>query len=519
MVGSGAMGAALGASWIAGGSRVLTCLAGRSPRSHDLARTAGIEVIAALDDVMGSDLVVSVVPPGQALAVARDVAAAAGRAGAHPLVADLNAVAPDTVAQIAAVLGAQQLELVDGSISGGPPTAQRHPRLYLSGPAADQVAAIPSPWVEIVRLDGDVGVASALKMCTASMYKCTTALILQAMLTAQHHGVLQLFLDDTARAWPDRVPHWHRDVALAATKAGRFVEEMRQIAITQVGAGQERQLFSGVAAAYARVSRSPLGRSAPESVDPDVSVDSVLAGLVTTTTDLPRAVLLDFSDTLFHNESAEQALLAALGPEHVHRADELRRVGGLNGSRRPDDVPAALSDAWDRRDLDPAAHRRAYAGSSRLAGLSDEQAEALYDRGISAEAWHPYPDTIRVLRVLHAAGVGVAVVSNIGWDPRPVLNRYGVTDDVDVLVLSDERGVLKPDREIFRIACAELGVAATEALMVGDHATNDGAAVELGLGFALVDPDPVRRRPDALLRAVGLASPAAHPIGNVSTGL
>lgn len=297
------------------------------------------------------------------------------------------------------------------------------------------------------------------------------------------------------------MPHWHHDIAVAATKSARFVEEMLQIATTQAGAGQERRLFDGVAAAYDRVSRTPLGRSAPESVDAEISIEDVLAP---PTTDLPQAVLFDFSDTLFHNESAEQALLVALGPDHVHRADDLRRVGGLNGSHRPDDVPAELADAWDRRDLDPAAHRRAYAGSARLAGLTTEQADAVYDRGIAAEAWHPYPDTIRCLRTLHAAGVGVAIISNIGWDPRPVLSRYGVDEDVHVLVLSDERGVLKPDPEIFRIACAELGVATTEALMVGDNATNDGAAVEVGLRFELVDPDPVRRHPDALLRAVGL---------------
>lgn len=503
LVGSGAMGTALGASWIAGGSRVMTCLAGRSPRSHELARTAGIEVVATLDDVVRGDLVVSVVPPGQALAVATDVTAAAARTGARPLFADLNAIAPGTVARIGALLGTRQLELVDGSISGGPPTAERHPRLYLSGHAADRVAAAPSPWVDVVRLDGGVGVASALKMCTASLYKGTNALVLQAMLTAQHHGVLEPFLRDTARAWPDRVPHWHHDIAVAATKSDRFVEEMLQIAATQAEAGQERRLFDGVAATYARVSRSALGRSTPESVDAEVSVEDVLAGLATPSPG-PRAVLFDFSDTLFHHESAEQALLAALGPDHVHRADDLRRVGGLNGSHRPTDVPPDLADAWDRRDLDPAAHRRAYSGSAQLTGLTAEQAASVYDRGITAEAWHPYPDTIRVLRDLHTAGVGVAVVSNIGWDPRGVLSRYGVEGDVGALVLSDERGVLKPDLEMFAIACAELGVAATEALMVGDNATNDGAAVDLGLRFVLVEPDPARRSPDALRRAVGL---------------
>lgn len=43
-------------------------------------------------------------------------------------------------------------------------------------------------------------------MCTASMYKGTKALIMQAMLTADAHGVREEFLADTAREWPDDVP-------------------------------------------------------------------------------------------------------------------------------------------------------------------------------------------------------------------------------------------------------------------------------------------------------------------------
>jgi putative hydrolase of the HAD superfamily len=219
----------------------------------------------------------------------------------------------------------------------------------------------------------------------------------------------------------------------------------------------------------------------------------------------PAGVLFDFSGTLFHIESAADAVRLALGDESAHHAAALVRWGAINGASPPADLPAELSQVWAERDLSAAAHRAAYSGSARHAGLDAEQAAALYERGISPAAWSPYPDTAEVLRRLHGDGVPIAMVSNIGWDPRPVLRRHGVADDIDVLVLSDERGVLKPDPDIFRQACADIGVEPHRAVMVGDNPQADGGAAALGIRFVLVTADPAERAPDALLRAVGFS--------------
>jgi HAD superfamily hydrolase (TIGR01509 family) len=73
-----------------------------------------------------------------------------------------------------------------------------------------------------------------------------------------------------------------------------------------------------------------------------------------------------------------------------------------------------------------------------------------------------------------------------------------------VLVLSDERGVQKPDPAIFGLACAELRVDPTAAVMVGDNPDNDGAATQLGIRFVLVPADPAERSGTELRQAVGL---------------
>ncbi len=281
LLGTGHMGAALGRALLHGGHDVRCVLDGRSERSRELATAAGLCDIETLDRlVAGVDVVLSVVPPAQAGETARDVAAAAIRTGSTPLVADLNAVAPQTVREVEQVLHAAGCDLVDGSISSGPPTGASKPaRVYLAGPRAAEVAALTAPAVDWRLLDGPAGSASALKMCTASMYKGFTVLALHAMVTADAYGVLDAFLADIEREWPEQVPGLHTSAALAATKAERFVGEMREIARAQAGVGLPGALFEGVAVAYDAVAGSALGRQQPEALDRDMSIEDVLAAL------------------------------------------------------------------------------------------------------------------------------------------------------------------------------------------------------------------------------------------------
>ncbi|CAO5146450.1 hypothetical protein FAIPA1_100009 [Frankia sp. AiPs1] len=135
IVSPGAMGGALGRGYREGGARVLTCVTGRSPRTRALAH--GLELTDTLDDaVAAADVVLSIVPPGQALAAAAAIRAAATATGSRPLVADLNAVSPATVARVHEVLAAAGLpaDLFEGfaaTPSGRltPETATRTPDL------------------------------------------------------------------------------------------------------------------------------------------------------------------------------------------------------------------------------------------------------------------------------------------------------------------------------------------------------------------------------------------------------
>jgi 3-hydroxyisobutyrate dehydrogenase-like beta-hydroxyacid dehydrogenase len=274
LVGAGHMGSGLGAALREGGHDVITDLSGRSARTARLAAAAGVRDVASLTELLARARVVLVVtPPDEALPVARQLATAAASGPARPLIADLNATSPATVGEMVATLAGAGLDLVDGAISGPPPTVAPGARIYLSGARAAEVAGLSWRHVMPIVVGGTAGMASSVKMCTASVYKGYTGILAQALRTASHYGVLEHVLADLAEAG-------HRPlgpVSMAATKAWRYVPEMREIARTQHGAGQPAALFTAMATVYERLAQTRLAQAAPESARTDLTADEFVA--------------------------------------------------------------------------------------------------------------------------------------------------------------------------------------------------------------------------------------------------
>lgn len=276
IVSPGAMGSALGRAWQAGGASAVTTVAGRSARTRELAE--GLTLMDSLEDVVAaSDVVVSICPPAVAEQSLSEVVAAARRTSSCPLLADLNAVSPGTVDRLVGL--ADGLDLVDGSISGHPPVPGGDTMLYLSGPRAAELAALPADGLR-TRIVGDrAGQASAVKMCTASVYKGTTALWSQALETADRLGVLDVVVEDLAEEFPGTAAAAGKLIALATSKSARFVGEMREIAATQEAAGVSRELFEAMAAVYTRLARTSLAELSPEQAGALSDLREVLSRL------------------------------------------------------------------------------------------------------------------------------------------------------------------------------------------------------------------------------------------------
>ncbi|MCZ0912331.1 HAD-IA family hydrolase [Gordonia amicalis] len=220
----------------------------------------------------------------------------------------------------------------------------------------------------------------------------------------------------------------------------------------------------------------------------------------------PRAVLFDFSGTLFRFEARDDwfvDLLDDTGEAFVpeRQADIIRRMVAPVGL--PEGIEGDDRTAWERRDLDPELHRVGYLALLRTVGMSNAgHANSLYDRVLDPESWVPFADTVEVLTRLADTGVPIGIVSNIAFDLRKVLALHGIDHLVDAYALSYEVGAIKPEPRLFRAALDPIGVPAGDVLMVGDSEKADGGARALGCSFALVHDVPPADRPTALLDAV-----------------
>ena len=276
IVSPGAMGSGVASALIRGGARVVATLAGRSARTEALAGRAAVEELPDLAAVAReADVILSIVPPGVAESVAGEVLRVALEHPRPPLFVELNAISPATAWAIADEVP-PELDVVDGSISGPPPWRAGTTRIYLSGHRAEHVAELPFDGVDRIVVGDAVGAASAVKMSTASVYKGSTALLAQALLAANAHGVVEHVVADLRLGAPELVGSVERRLAMAASKSSRYVDEMREIAATQASVGLVPELFEAIADVYAALARTPLAEASPEVAPIDLALEQVL---------------------------------------------------------------------------------------------------------------------------------------------------------------------------------------------------------------------------------------------------
>lgn len=269
VIGAGEMGAAVGRRMREAGARVLTTLKGRSAASVNRVHEAGLEVVDDDDRLVAEvSVVLSIVPPSQAMQVAQRFRAPLERAAYKPIFAECNAVAPATVRRIADLLAPAACRFVDAGIIGGPPPAGRldtGPRLYASGPDAAGFARLRERGLDIVALEGPIGAASALKLSYAGLTKGITALGAAMVAAATRDGLADALRNELARSQPEILVRIHRALPGMFRKAYRWVGEMEEISAF-VGSPQAgAEIYSGAARLYERIA-ADVDRSGPDTV-------------------------------------------------------------------------------------------------------------------------------------------------------------------------------------------------------------------------------------------------------------
>ncbi|GAW12028.1 hypothetical protein ANO14919_013830 [Xylariales sp. No.14919] len=273
----GDMGMGIAKLLIANGFSVATNCKGRSNDTIERAKGAQVEIYKSDEHLAEAcDIIFSVVPPKDAAPTAqRIVDAVTGpfRRSEPLYFADLNAVAPSTTKAIAALFEQTrgQVRFIDGAIIGHPPAPK--PSTDASGSSSTEwsVPSIPtsgsyviseipgygeklSAVLNVRHVSNEIGAASGLKMCFASLTKGFTSLAIQSFTTAKRMGVL----DELQSELQGLVPaHWkaaERGVIGMAPKAYRWVKEMEEIALTfDEEGGFPQDLFQGVAKVYRAV--------------------------------------------------------------------------------------------------------------------------------------------------------------------------------------------------------------------------------------------------------------------------
>ncbi len=270
IIGAGEMGAAVARRLRECGARVMTSLKGRSAASVERVERVGIEVID--DDnllVRDADFVMSIVPPGAAVEVARRFRYPLLHAEAKPIFVECNAIAPSTTRRIEETL--RGVRFIDGGIIGGPPAAStqnpaKGPRCYASGASATELMRLAAYGLDIAVLDAPVGAASALKLAYAGMTKGFTAIATAMLHAASREGLADVLRAELARTQPQFLARLERSIPDMFPKAYRWVAEMAQIAEFIGNTREGATIYDGAARLYEWIA-SELDRGESDSLE------------------------------------------------------------------------------------------------------------------------------------------------------------------------------------------------------------------------------------------------------------
>jgi len=251
IISPGDMGSGIGKVLVQEGYQVLTCLEGRSPLTKELALKSGFQDTTDMASLLSqTDCLISIVPPESAVTVAQQVAGQIQSAKPGLIYVDCNAIAPQTALKVSEIIGGAGARFVDGGIIGSPPERRGLTRAYISGPDRSEVLELHGQNLEFRDLGDKIGTASALKMCYASQTKGTTALWLHTIITAQSLGVLDALRSEWSSSHPELWGRMEGNLPTVPHRAGRWVSEMKEIALAMEGTGLTQDIFQGAAAMY-----------------------------------------------------------------------------------------------------------------------------------------------------------------------------------------------------------------------------------------------------------------------------
>lgn len=253
IIAPGNMGAGVGRRLAENKVTVLTALVGRSAASAERARSAGMKAVSERE-LMEADFLLSIVPPGEALSLARRLSPLLSAANRKPLYIDCNAVSPQTMLAIGDVVAATGADFVAAGIIGPPPKpGSTNTKFYTSGPSAKDFARLNDFGLIVRVLEGELTAAPALKMSYAGITKGFTALGAAMMLAATRGGSAEALRAELAESQQALFGFLSRNTPAMYSKAYRWVAELDEIAQFVGDDHPEHEMLAAAARLYERI--------------------------------------------------------------------------------------------------------------------------------------------------------------------------------------------------------------------------------------------------------------------------
>ncbi len=262
------------------GLRVIACIQGRSERTRLLAESANITAVPTYRQlVVEAGLILSILVPAQAMAAAENVAEALGETKTELVYADCNAIAPQTVRRIDKIITAAGGNFVDASIIGPPPKNDGSTRFYASGGNLDIFQQLSCFGLDIRPLGTQVGLASAIKMCYASLTKGLTALCTELLTAAEILGVSDALAAEFKLSQSALYERMERGLPTMPPKSRRWIGEMNEISATFEYVGLTPKILAGAAEMYRLVGDTHMADLSPEELEAFPALGEMISNL------------------------------------------------------------------------------------------------------------------------------------------------------------------------------------------------------------------------------------------------
>lgn len=262
------------------GFTVVTTLVGRSERTRRLCEGTAIMVLGSLVQVVEqADIVVSIVPPAAAKAVAADFAAVAKQAGRKPLYVDANAISPMTTQEVGAIVAQTRTPYLDACIIGPARDVRGRCTFYVSGPDGRRFEEQVGKSIRTQVLGDRIGQASAFKIAFSGLNKGLAALLFELTTAGKAFG----FLDELLRTYTALLPgvmqalEWL--VPTYPLHSARRADEMAELAEMLEHYGFSSVMARGTQTTLAAVGKLKLAERYPDRGEQDWTMREVIEAI------------------------------------------------------------------------------------------------------------------------------------------------------------------------------------------------------------------------------------------------